>query len=382
MAKITKLTAREVRRITKPGRYLDGGGLYLMVAKAGSKTWVQRIAINGIPRDKGLGSVKKVSIGQARTAAAANRDAVKSGRDPFDDRRKARMGTPTFAIAAADWYEAHRGEWSSGKHTTNIMAQLRNHALPVIGDMPVDEITVDDVQDVLRPIWVDKHETARRVKQRMHRVFRRCEALGLVKRNPVEVVDELLGKPRRNVRHMAALHHSGVADAILKIRSSDAMPVTKAAFEFLILTATRGGDVRHAAWHEFDIDAGLWTIPAERMKMRREHRIPLSDQALAILASKHLGGGDLVFETPQGKPLSENAFSDRRAKKGRTRMQATRFSVQFQRLGRRDQRRVVGRYRVVAGAQSRNGCGIRLLPDSPARRERRPLMQAWADYAI
>ena len=335
MAKITKLTAREVRRITKPGRYLDGGGLYLMVAKAGSKTWVQRIAINGIPRDKGLGSVKKVSIGQARTAAAANRDAVKSGRDPFDDRRKARMGTPTFAIAAADWYEAHRGEWSSGKHTTNIMGQLRLHALPVIGDIPVDEITVDDVQDVLRPIWVDKHETARRVKQRMHRVFRRCEALGLVKRNPVEVVDELLGKPRRNVRHMAALHHSGVADAILKIRASDAMPVTKAAFEFLILTATRGGDVRHASWHEFDIDAGLWTIPAERMKMRREHRIPLSRSSVGDPSVKAPRRRRSCIRDSAGQTAIRKRILHARQER-RTRMQATRFPVQFQRLGRRD----------------------------------------------
>ena len=380
MAKITKLTAREVRRITKPGRYLDGGGLYLMVAKAGSKTWVQRIAINGIPRDKGLGSVKKVSIGKARAAAAANRDAVKSGRDPFDDRRKVRMGTPSFAIAAADWYEAHLPEWSSGKHKKNIMSQLRNHALPVIGDMPVDDITVDDIEDVLRPIWVDKHETARRVKQNMQKVFKRCEARGQVKRNPVELVDELLGKPKRNVQHMKSLHHSGVADAILKIRDSDAMPVTKAAFEFLILTATRGGDVRGATWDEFDIDAGLWTIPAERMKMRREHRIPLSDQALAILASKHLGGGGLVFERSPGKPLSGNTFSDR-AKKDDLGCKPHGFRSSF--------RDWAAETNAASWAAIERSLAHKVGTDVESAYfrthlldERRPLMQAWADYAI
>ena len=211
-----------------------------------------------------------------------------------------------------------RGRWKSDKYKANVKRFLAT-AKDAFGNVPVDEIANADVQAMLRPIWRTKHETARSVMERTSAVFRWCIGSGLMRYNPADGAADVLGVVDRQPAHMKALAWLDVSEAITKIRAAAFYPtmawrVTTLAFEFMILTATRGGDVRFATWDEFD--DGVWTIPAERMKMSREHVVPLSRQAMQILTvhREHLGDGDLVFESPQRKPLSENAFSDRARK--------------------------------------------------------------------
>ena len=319
-----KLTAAKVAAIEKTGRYSDGAGLYFMVTKRGSRSWAQRVTVDGRKREKGLGPYPKVNLSQARRIAAANRDAVRSGRNPFEkaERAEPEPRTMTFAEAADAWYDTREAGWKSDKYKANVKRFLET-AKDAFGAAPVDEIANADVQAMLRPIWRTKHESARSVMERTSAVFRWCIGSGLMRYNPADGAADVLGVVDRQPKHMKALDWRDVPAALAKIRAARfyptmAWPVTTLCFELLVLTATRGGDVRGATWNEFDLDAGVWTIPPARMKMSRPHRVPLSRQAVYLLTHhrEHLGDGDLVFESPQRKPLSENAFSDRARKDG------------------------------------------------------------------
>ena len=318
---IGKLTVKKIEGLSA-GQHGDGGTLYLRVQESGSKQWVQIIQTGGRRIERGLGGYPLVSLQEARDTAFENRRALRRGENPFATRNPLTAaisnGTvpasnaPTFEEALEAVLDNHRPTWKTPKSEAQWRASLRDYAMPTIGKMPVDAITVDDVEAILKPIWVAKRETATRVKQRIHAVLK--WAVGRKHRvdNPVDAV--ALPKVKRVKVHHRALPYAEVPNAIAAVRNSQALGSTKLAFEFLVLTAARSGEVRLAKWGEIDRKAKTWTIPAERMKANAEHVVPLSNAAVEVLeaVAEELGegdDGDLIFPSPRGKELSDATMS-------------------------------------------------------------------------
>lgn len=305
---MAKLSDARVRTVTKPGLHGDGGGLYLHVRASGSRSWVQRITIDGRRRDIGLGAYPAVGLARARLLAAANRAAVAEGRDPLSERRRSQV--PTFREAALRVHEANRPRWRNGKHVVNWIGSLERHAFPALGAMPVDRIEGRDVLAVLAPIWGVRMETARRVRQRIRMVLRWCLAHGYVERNVAgEAIDGALPAMPRVRSHFRALAYEEVPAALAVVEGSAASLSAKLCLRFSVLTAARSGEARGAVWEEIDPGRREWRIPGIRMKAGVEHRVPLSDAALDALArAKPLrDGSGLVFPSPRkpGRPLSD-----------------------------------------------------------------------------
>ena len=308
-----RLTSAFVRKASKPGRYYDGNGLFLKVDPSGAKRWGQRLVIHGRQRTLGLGGCALVSLSEAREAAVANRKIARTGGDPLTQRRRT-TAIPTFEDAAATVIELHRHGWRNEKHAAQWESTLRTYVYARLGQRSVADISTADVMAVLMPIWNEKPETARRVRQRISTVMKWAVAQGYRADNPAgDAIGAAL--PRHNgksKRHHRALPHGEVAAAVEKVRSSGAGIAVKLAFEFLILTAARSGEVRLATWDEIDTDAATWTVPAARMKAGLEHRVPLCGRAMAILdeARAIADGSGLIFPgTRTGKPLSDMTLS-------------------------------------------------------------------------
>ena len=305
------LSAAFVRTVKAPGKYNDGQGLFLRVENTGARRWVQRIVIRGKRTEMGLGSASLVSLAEAREIALENRKLARQGGDPLKAKREAEA-VMTFEEAARKVHENHAPSWRNAKHAAQFISTLETYAFPRIGRHKVTDITTADVLAVLQPIWLEKAETARRVKQRIGMVMKWTVAKGWRQDNPAEAVSEALPKQSRIAAHRKALPYSEVAGCIEAIKASGASAATKLALELTILTACRSGEVRLADWSEINLDKAEWTIPAERMKAKREHRIPLSGRAIELLKeAKALGDGTgLVFPgTKPGKPLSDMTLS-------------------------------------------------------------------------
>ena len=312
------LTAAFVRTVKMPGIYGEGRGghglsLRVMLRKPldGSvrKQWVQRLHIQGKPVNVGLGSYPVVSLAEAREKALANRRATAQGRDP----RVRPVEIPTFAEASEAVIELQQTGWKNPAYEARIWrSSFRNYALPRLGNKRVSEITPADVLAVLIPIWPDKAETGRRVRQRIAVVMRWSIAQGHRQDNPAgEAISQALPRSRRAKRHYPALPYADVAAAIAKVRASGAYKITVLCFEFLVLTVARSGEARLATWAEIDFETATWTIPAERMKAGRMHRVPLSDRALEILreAQENRAASNLIFPSVTGKALSSMMLS-------------------------------------------------------------------------
>ena len=279
------LTAAKVKALKAPGRYGDGSGLYLNVARGGSKSWVQRIVVDGRRRDIGLGGLPAVSLARAREQALENRTAIAEGRDPVAEKHTPRPKRLTFRDAADACYDAHRPRWRSEKVAKNWRQRLEKHAMPTLGQLPIDSITRADVVLALQPIWSEKRETARRVRSNIRAIFRWAQAMGYRDDNPAgETIDGALPRLPTRRSHLRALPYEGVRDALRTVDASTAGMAAKLALRFTILTAARSGETRGATWNELDLDARLWTIPGSRMKAGLPHRVPLSDAAMAVLA--------------------------------------------------------------------------------------------------
>ena len=292
------------------GRHGDGNGLYLYVQRTGTRSWIQRLVIRGRKRELGLGSVHLVSLAEAREQALANRKLARAGGDPLADKRRT-QAVPTFAEAAATVVEQKRAGWRSPRQATNWLHSLERYVLPTIGSRPVSEVSSADVLAVLTPIWHVKSNTARCLRQRIGAVLEWAVAMEHRTDNPCDRIGSVLGPQRDIVRHMRALPHREVAAALEKVRGSRSTRAVKLAFEFLVVTAARSGEVRLARWEEIDLARRVWTIPAERMKMRREHRVPLSVRAVEVLdAARSLADGNpLVFPNRLGNPVRDTFLS-------------------------------------------------------------------------
>ncbi len=301
------LTARAVLAAKEPGKYFDGNGLYLRVDPNGGQYWVQRIVIRGKRREIGLGTPELVTLAEAREAARKNRALAYAGEDPIALRNEAKA-VLSFEDAAREVHRLHRPTWRNEKHAAQFLSTLETYAFPRIGRVRVSQVTTADVLAVLSPIWTSKQETARRLRQRIGTVLKWAMAKGWRKDNPAEAVGQALPKAEAAKAHRKAMSYAEVPHCLATFRASGAGLSTRLALEFLVLTASRSGEVRGANWDEFDLSAKLWTIPAARMKAKREHRVPLSARALALLEdAKGLGDGKgLVFPgTKPGRPLSD-----------------------------------------------------------------------------
>lgn len=307
-----RLSATHVRAIKEPGRYADGNGLYLVVEASGNKHWVLRILVHGKRRDIGLGGLSTVSLAEARESAHSKRKLAREGGDPIAARRKKQIITPTFSDAARVVHAEHSPSWKSAKHADQWINTLTQYAFPVLGNLPVDRIETPDILRTLSTIWLTKPETARRLRQRIGTVLDWAKASGYrTGDNPVEGVTKGLPKQTDRDKHHEALPYSDTPKFIKALRTIDAAESVRLAFELLILTATRTREVLEAKWSEIDEKNKIWTIPSERMKATREHRIPLPPQCIKILkaARKLAYQSSFVFpgRSPE-KPLSNMAF--------------------------------------------------------------------------
>ena len=304
------LTVSKIKSLRKPGIYGDATmpTLYLRVKESGAKSFVQRLVIDGKRHDIGLGGFPLTTLAEARDAAYQNRRLARSGGNPIAERHKSKI--PTFAEATLATFEAHRSKWSNDKTASNFIQRLQKHAFPIHGDMRVSNIGREDVLRVLTPIWQEKSETARQVRQRVRTVFAWCVSHGYAQANMAgEVLDGALPTQQRVKAHLRSLPHSETSDALRVICESNASIAAKSCLRFLVLTAARSGEARGARWSEIDFDKRLWTIPAERMKTRKGHRVPLANEALKILEEVKMlnDGSDLIFPTPRkvGGELSD-----------------------------------------------------------------------------
>ena len=311
-----RLSARFVATIEQPGRYGDGrgsGGLSLLVKRTArghlAKSWAQRISVDGRQRNLGLGSWPHVSLAEAREKCALNLAARRRGELVTGQKR----AVPTFEEAVEKVIAVHRAGWKDGSRSEeDWRGTLRDYAMPKLGGRPVDRITTADVMGILLPIWNEKRVTARRVRQRIGAVMRWAVAQGYREDNPAgEAIGAALPKNGVRPQHLAALPYAEVAGVLEQVRGSGAYPGTVLAFQFLVLTACRSGEVRGALWKEMDLVAREWRIPPERMKTNREHRVPLSAGALEVLEEARAlkDGTGVVFPSLRGGPLSKLAIA-------------------------------------------------------------------------
>ena len=304
------------RKITTagPGKYEDGGGLRLVVAGSGAKKWVLRFTIDGKRREMGLGSFPDVGLAEARDQATAYRKQAKAGVDPIEARQTGIETTPTFTTCAARYIRAHRRGWKNAKHARQWVRTLKTYAQPVVGSKRVDTIATEDVLKILTPIWTTKTETAKRLRGRIENILDYAAAHQY--RDPLNParwrghLDKLLPKPARvkKVTHHPAMPHTEVPAFMAELSDNDS--VSALALRFLILTATRTNEVLQAQWQEIDRENAVWTIPADRMKTGREHRVPLSDAAMTVLEELPcLEGNPYLFPSARhGRPLSNKAL--------------------------------------------------------------------------
>lgn len=321
--KARDLNPLAVKRLTSPGMHAVGGvgGLYLQVTASGARSWILRTMVGGKRRDIGLGGSPDVSLAQARERAQADRELIRQGVDPAAQRKRARLDlitaqakTITFAEAARQCHAKRAHEFRNAKHAAQWLTTLETYAMPAIGQLPVADIEMAHVLRVLEPIWHTKTETATRLRQRVEAVLSWATVSGFrTGDNPARWAGnlrEVLPTPSKiaTTKHHRALPWQDVPAFMTALR--DRHGIAARALEFAVLTAARSGEVRGASWDEIDLDARLWTIPGERMKAGRTHRVPLTPDAVALLESlPRIEGCAFMFPAPRGGQLSDMALA-------------------------------------------------------------------------
>ncbi len=391
-SKINKLSGVVLARLIKPGLYSDGGGLWLQVSSTNARSWVFRYAIRGKRHQMGLGSINTIDLAEARAKARTCRQLLLEGKNPLSERRASSASHAlkeakriTFDQCAAQYIEAHRGTWKNPKHVMQWENTLATYASPLIGALAVADVETDLVVRVLNPIWRTKTETAVRLRGRIEcildwattRKFRHGD-------NPARWrghLENLLANPNKlaPVKNHPALPWREIVLFMGDLRRRDG--VSARAIEFAILTACRSGEVRGAMWTEFDLAAKLWTIPAERMKAGREHRVPLSTAAMTLLASTERSSAFVFPGRDSATPLSDMSLTAVLRRMGRGDITVHGFRSTF--------RDWCAEYE--ENSFPREVCEHALAHRLPDRVEaayqrgdllekRKRLMQAWADY--
>lgn len=315
--KAKELSALEVNRLTTPGLNFVGGvaGLALQVMPSGARSWILRVMVGGKRREMGLGGFPDVPLAAAKEAARAARLKIKEGIDPINDAKAkhsalsaARAASVTFSEAASAYISVMEAEWSNSKHASQWRNTLTTYAFPVIGNIFVREVEQSHVMRVLEPIWLSKTETATRLRGRIENILDWARVRGYRSgENPARWrghLDMLLPTPGKvqKVEHLPALPFDELGAFMVELRQQEGAGAR--ALEFAILTAARSGEVRGATWGEIDLVDATWSIPAIRMKAKREHRVALNDEALNLLKSlQH--SGDLLFPNKNGEKLSD-----------------------------------------------------------------------------
>jgi len=319
-----ELSAAAVRKITTPGFHTVGGvrGLLLQVTRTGAKTWVLRATVGGKRRDIGLGPYPDVSLKQARERAREYRQAIWAGRDPVAERREAhaalraaQAASMTFDQAAAEYLKNKESEFRNPKHRQQWHNTLKTYASPVIGDMPVNEVALAHITQILEPIWHSKTETATRLRGRIEHVLNYATVRKYrTGDNPARwqgCLDAVLAKPSKvkGGQNFKALDYKRMPEFMADLRQREGMAAR--ALEFTILTAARSGEVRAATWPEINLDAGVWEVPGEHTKTGRPHRVPLGDDVVAMLCNlPRFGETDLIFPSTRGGQLSNMAMTN------------------------------------------------------------------------
>lgn len=321
--KAADLSPLAVSKLRDPGLHFVGGvaGLALQVLPSGGRTWILRVSIGGRRRDMGLGGYPDVTLAGAKDAARNARELIREGVDPIERAKAARKALQaasarglTFQQAAEAYIASQEVAWRNAKHRAQWTSTLTNYAYPVIGKLSVADVELAHISKVLEPIWTDKTETASRLRGRIEQILDWATARGYrTGLNPARWrghLDKLLPRPSKiskPVHHRAlAIQNMGAFYADLRTVEG----VGARALTFAILTAARSGEVRGATWSEIDLERGVWTIPASRMKAGKEHRVPLSKAALEVLdALPCIAGSDLVFQAPRGGQLSDMTLS-------------------------------------------------------------------------
>ena len=312
------LTDRKVKTHRRPGMLADGGGLYLQTANGGSKTWIFRFQINGRRRDMGLGSIDKLSLSSARKKAKAAHELVADGVDPIEQKKEAVAAAAieaakkmTFKQAAAAYIESMQSGWRNAKHAAQWSSTLEAYVYPTFGNLPVGAIDSNLVCKVLKPIWHTKTETASRVRGRIEAILDSAKVQGQrTGENPARWHGHLEHTFAAKgeiapVKHHTSLPYSDLPAFWPKLQMHDGMGAR--ALEFAILTAARTSEVLGARWSEIDLEARIWRVPKERMKAGKEHTVPLSDAALALLRKlAAIRQGEYVFPGQSGDPPLSN----------------------------------------------------------------------------
>jgi integrase len=389
-----RLTALKVTRTSKTGMHADGGGLYLQVTGDGAKSWIYRFTLRGRTREMGLGSLTAISLSDARSKAGECRRQRQEGIDPIEARRALRTQLQlnaakaiTFKDAARAYIAAHRAGWHNAKHAEQWTSTLETYAGPVFGSVSVQDVDTSLVLKSLEPIWTTKPETAARVRGRIEAILDWAKVRGYrTGDNPARWrghLDHLL--PARSkvraIKHHSALPYRDMPDFMKALREQKGTAAR--ALEFTILTAARTGETIGATWDELNIPEKVWTIPAERMKAAREHRVPLCDRALALIAemqaSRDPGERCLFPGGKAGNPLSNMAMAELLKRMGQTEITVHGFRSTFRDWAaeRTDYPREVAEMALAHTVGDKVEAAYRRgdLFD-----KRRKLMEAWAAY--
>ena len=312
-----------INRLKEPGLWAVGGvaGLYLHVNARGARSWILRVVVGDKRRDMGLGGYPDIGVADARQKAREARLKIEQGVDPILLRKQAKSELmalqatdKTFEQAAGEYIKIHAESWSNDKHRKQWERTLTAYAFPVVGKLSLRHIRQEHILKILEPIWTTKTETATRVRGRMESILDWAKVKGLRSgENPAAWkghLDHMLPAPTRlkKVEHLTAVPVREMPGFMVKLRQ--AAGIAAQALEFLILTAARSGEVRGITWEEVSLDDALWIVPAERMKMKKEHRVPLSNRAVDILKSQpRIDGNPLVFPAPRGSQMSDATMS-------------------------------------------------------------------------
>lgn len=321
--KAKELSALDIKRIAKPGRYAVGfiPGLLLVVKDSGAKSWILRTVIGNKRRNIGLGGYPEISLAKARERAREAKELIEQGVDPIEQRKARKLaflnsqnGRMNFSEAARRCHEKKMPEFKNKKHGKDWISSIKRYAFPVIGRIAVADVDLSHIQAILIPIWNDKTETATRLRQRLEQVLNWATISGYRKGdNPARWkghLDAILPVPSKikKVKHMPALPYKDIGAFMLELRKREGIGAR--ALEFIILTACRSGEARLATWGEIDLENKIWTIPADRMKAGKPHRVPLTDDMLKLLLNlPRLEGSRYIFPAPRGGALSDMALS-------------------------------------------------------------------------